>query len=79
MEAIAAAQVDGEVPSVSGCHGNRSHRSQHRVVASEWRESCWSCEMLTTSLTHLTLHFTQRQSVLSSSRGFKATCGNKHI
>lgn len=54
LEAIAAAQMDGEVPSMSGSHGNLSERSHHRR---ELRV------MVTTSLAHFTLHFTQRQSV----------------
>lgn len=37
MEAIAAAQMEGEVPSMSGSHGNLSHRSHHKIVGSELR------------------------------------------
>lgn len=61
MEAISTAQMDGEVPSMSGSHGNPSHRSHHRIFGRELRV------VLTTGLPHSTLHFTQRQSVLSSS------------
>lgn len=32
MEAIAAAQMDGEVPSMSGSHGNLSDKSHHGIV-----------------------------------------------
>lgn len=63
VEAIAAAQMDGEVPSMSGSHGNLSHRSHRRIVGRELRV------MVTTGLAHFTLHLTQRQSVLSSRGG----------
>lgn len=66
MEAIATAQMDGEVPPMSGSHGNLSHRSHHGVVGSELRV------MVTTGLAYLTLHITQRQSVcLPAEEGYR--------
>lgn len=58
-----ATQMDGEVPSMSGSHGNLSDRSHHRIVGRELRV------VVTTGLAHFTLHFPSRQSILSSSRG----------
>lgn len=63
MEAIAAAQMDGEVPSMSGSHGNLSESSHHGIVGRELRV------MVTTGLVHFTLHFMQRQSDLSQGGG----------
>lgn len=58
-----ATQMDGEVPSMSGSHGNLSDRSHHGTVGRELRV------VVTTGLAHFTFHFTSRQSILYSSRG----------
>lgn len=61
MEAIVAAQMDGEVPLMSGSHGNVSERSHQGIVGRELRV------MVTTGLAHFTFYF--MQSVLASRGG----------
>lgn len=56
VEATAAAQMDEEVPSVSGSHGNLADRHHCRIVGRELRVN------VTTGLTHFTFLSMQRQN-----------------
>lgn len=63
-----ATQMDGEVPSMSGSHGNLLDRSHHGICGKELRV------VVTAGLAHCTSHFTPKHFVFKQ-RGV----GDKYI